>query len=166
MVFGKHLLNELTNKYLWGHACLFVFLSNTMHFPYKVLSSEWHSLQIYSQNVVVGEKGLGSVCSNAGGSAHWVSSVQFSHSVVSDSLRPHGLQHARLPITNSITNFEFTQTHVYWVSNAIQPSYPLSSPSPPAPNPSSIRVFLNESALRIRWLKYWSFSFNISPSNE
>ena len=63
---------------------------------------------------------------------------------------------------------EFTQTHVHWVRDAIQPSHPLSSPSPPALNLSlpSIRVFSNESALRIRWLKYWSFSFSISPSNE
>ena len=49
---------------------------------------------------------------------------------------------------------------------AIQPSHPLWSPSPPALNLSSIRVFSNESALRIRWPKYWSFRFNISPSNE
>ena len=61
---------------------------------------------------------------------------------------------------------EFTQTHVHQVSDAIQPSHPLSSPSPPAPNPSSIRVFSNESTLRMRWPKYWSFSFSISPSNE
>ena len=61
---------------------------------------------------------------------------------------------------------EFTQTHVYWVSDAIQPSHPLSSPSPPALNLPSIKVFSNESALRIRWPKYWSFSFNISSSNE
>ena len=63
---------------------------------------------------------------------------------------------------------EFTQTHVQGISDAIQPSHPLSSPSPPAPNPSQhhIRVFSNESTLRMRWPKYWSFSFNISPSNE
>ena len=61
---------------------------------------------------------------------------------------------------------EFTQPHVHQVSDAIQPSHPLSSPSPPAPNPSQYRVFSNESALRIRWPKYWSFSFSISPSNE
>ena len=58
---------------------------------------------------------------------------------------------------------EFTQTHVHGVGDAIQPSHPLSSPSPPAPNPS---VFSNESTLRMRWPKYWSFSFSISPSNE
>ena len=61
---------------------------------------------------------------------------------------------------------EFTQTCVHRVGDAIQPSHPLSSPSPPSPNPSSIRVFSNESILRMRWPKYWIFSFSISPSNE
>ena len=61
---------------------------------------------------------------------------------------------------------EPTQTHVHWLGDAIQSSHPLLSPSPPAFNLSSIRVFSSESALRIRWPKYWSFSFNISPSNE
>ena len=61
---------------------------------------------------------------------------------------------------------EFTQTHVLWVGDAIQPSHPLSSPSSPAFNLSSIRVFSNESGLRIRWPKYWSFSFSIIPFNE
>ena len=61
---------------------------------------------------------------------------------------------------------EFTQTHVHWVSDAIQPSHSLSSPSPPAPIPPSIRVFSNESTLPMRWPKYWSFSFNIIPSKE
>ena len=61
---------------------------------------------------------------------------------------------------------EFTQTHVHCVGDAIQPSHPLSSPSPPALNLSQHQGLLNESALHIRWPKYWSFSFNISPSNE
>jgi len=61
---------------------------------------------------------------------------------------------------------EFTETHVHRVSDAIQPSHPLSSPSPPAPNPCSIRVFSNESTLHMRWPKYWSFSFSIIPSKE
>ena len=60
---------------------------------------------------------------------------------------------------------EFTQTHVHPVSDAIQPSHPLSSSSP-AFNISSIRVFSSESVLRMRWPKYWSFSFSISPSKE
>ena len=61
---------------------------------------------------------------------------------------------------------EPAQTHVHPVSDAIQPSHPLSSPLPPAFNLPSIRVFSSESVLCIRWLKYWSFSFRISPSNE
>ena len=61
---------------------------------------------------------------------------------------------------------ELSQTHVHWVSDAIQASYPLLSASPPAFNLSSIRVFSNESTLCIRWPGYWSFSFNISPSIE
>ena len=69
-----------------------------------------------------------------------------------------------LPVHHQL--LEFTQIHVHRVSDAIQPSHPLSSPSPPALNLSHIRVFSNQSALRIRWPKYWSFSFNISPSNE
>ena len=60
---------------------------------------------------------------------------------------------------------EFTQTHVHWISDAIQPSHPMSLPSPASIFPS-IRVFSNESVLRIRWPKYWSSSFSISPSNE
>ena len=69
-----------------------------------------------------------------------------------------------LPVRHQL--LESTQTHVHWVGDAIQPSHPLMSPSPPALNLSSIRVFSNESVLHIRWPKYWSFSFNISPSNE
>ena len=52
------------------------------------------------------------------------------------------------------------------MSDAIQPSHPLSAPSLPTFSLSSIKVFSNESALHIRWPKYWTFSFNISPSNE
>jgi len=60
------------------------------------------------------------------------SSVQFSRSVMSNSLWSHGLQHARPPCPSPLP--EFTQTHVYWVGDTIQPSHPLSSPSPPAFN--------------------------------
>ena len=59
---------------------------------------------------------------------------QFSHSVMSDSLRPHESQHAGPPVHHQLP--EFTQTHVRRVGDAIQLSHPLSSPSPPAPNPS------------------------------
>ena len=59
-----------------------------------------------------------------------------------------------------------TQTHVHRISDAIQPSHPLLSPSPPTFYLPSIRVFSNESVLHIRCPKYWSFSFSISSSNE
>ena len=61
---------------------------------------------------------------------------------------------------------EFAQTHVHWIDDAIQPSHPLSSLSPPTSVFPSIRVFSNESACPIRWPNYWSFSFSISPSEE
>ena len=69
-----------------------------------------------------------------------------------------------LPVHHQLP--EFTQTHVRRVGDAIQPSHPLSSPSPPAPNPFQHQSFSNESSLRMRWPKYWSFSFSISPSND
>ena len=71
--------------------------------------------------------------------------------------------HHQLP---EITHTREIDTRVYRVGDAIQPSHPLLSPSPPAPIPPSIRVFSNESTLRIRWPKYWSFSFSIRPSSE
>ena len=69
-----------------------------------------------------------------------------------------------LPVHHQLP--EFTQTYVHWVGDAIQPSPPLSSPLLLPSIFPSIRVFSNELALHIRWPKYWSFSFNISPSNE
>ena len=92
------------------------------------------------------------------------SSVQFSHSVMSDSSWPHGPHKPGLPVHHQLP--EFAQTHVHWVGDAIQPSHPCH---PLLLLPSiflSIRVFSKESPLRIWWPKYWSFSFNISPSNE
>ena len=89
---------------------------------------------------------------------------QFSCSVMPDSFRSQGLQHARCPVHHQIP--ELTQTHVHHVSDAIhhllfcRPLLFLPSIFP------RIRVFSHESALHIKWPKYWSFSFNISPSNE
>ena len=93
------------------------------------------------------------------------SQVQFSHSVVSDSLQPHGLQLARLPcITNSRSLLKFISIE------SVMPSKHLILHCPLLLLPSifpSIRVFSNEFALCIRWPKYWSFSFSIiSASNE
>ena len=88
----------------------------------------------------------------------------FSCSVVSNFLRPHGLQHARLPCPSHLP--EFAQIHVHRGGDAIQPSHPLLSLLLLLPVLPSIRVFSNESVLCIRWPKYWSFSFSISPSKE
>ena len=91
------------------------------------------------------------------------SSVQFSHSVVSDSLRPHELQHASLSITNSQNPPKPMPIESVTPSNYLILCHPLLLLPSIFP---SIRVFSNESALRIRWPKYWRFSFSISPSNE
>ena len=95
-----------------------------------------------------------------------MTSVQFS-SVAQSCLTlcdPMDCSMPGFPVHNQLP--EFTQTHVHWISDVIQPSHPLSSPSPPAFNLSQHQVFSNESVLWFRWPKYWSFSFNISPSNE
>ena len=95
-----------------------------------------------------------------------VLSVQFS-SVIQSRLTlwdPVDWSTPGLPVHHQLP--EFTQTHVHQVSNAIQISHPLSSPYPHAPNPSQHQGFSNESTLRIRWRKYWRFSFSITPSKE
>ena len=90
---------------------------------------------------------------------------QFSHSVVSDSLRPHGLQYARLPCPSPTPGAYSNSCPLSrWchptISSLCCPLFLLSLILP------SIRVFWNESVLHIRWPKYWSFSFSISPFNE
>ena len=75
-----------------------------------------------------------------------------------DCSTPGLLVHHQLP--------EFTQTHIHWVSHAIQPSHPLSSPFLPTFNLSQHQGLFKESVLCIRWPKYWSFSFSISLSSE
>ena len=88
----------------------------------------------------------------------------FSHSVVSDSLRPHGLQHPRfLSITNSRSSLKLMFIELVMPSNHVILCCPLLFLPSIFP---SIRVFSNESVLHMRWPKYWSFSFSISPSSE
>ena len=74
---------------------------------------------------------------------HFIMIVQFSHSVMSDSLRPYGLQHTRLPCPSPMPRVY--QTHVHRVSDAIQPFHPLSSPSPPA-------LYLSQHQGLLRWV--------------
>ena len=95
-----------------------------------------------------------------------ISSIQFS-SVIQSCLTlcdPMNCSTPGLPVHHQLP--ELTQTHVHRVSDFIQPSHPLSSPLLLPTIPPSIRVFSNESTLRMRWPKYLSFSFSISPSNE
>ena len=96
-------------------------------------------------------------------------SIQFS-SVAQSCLTlcdPMDCNTPGLPVHHQLS--EFTQTHVHRVCDAIQPSHPLSSLSPPALNLSphqGLFNLFNQSSLGIRWPNYWSFSFNITPSNE
>ena len=93
------------------------------------------------------------------------SPVQFSCSVVSDSLRPHESQHARPPCPSPTPRVHSRLTSI----ESVMPSSHLILCRPLLllpPIPPSIRVFSNESALRTRWPKYWSFRFSIIPSKE
>ena len=90
-------------------------------------------------------------------------SVQFSHSVMSNSLRLHESQHARLSITISRSSLKLTSIESVMPSSHLILCHPLLLL---APIPTSIRVFSNESTVCMRWPKYWSFSFSIIPSKE
>ena len=90
---------------------------------------------------------------------------QFSHSVVSDSLRPHELQHTRPPWPSPTPGVHSNSCpSSWWCHPAISSSVVPFSSLPPIP--PSIRVFSNESTLCVRWPKYWIFTFSISPSKE
>ena len=93
-----------------------------------------------------------------------IRSVQFSRSVMSNSLWPHGLQHARPPCASPAPG---VYSNSCPLSRWCQPTiHPVLSPSPPALNLSQHQGLSKWLTLCIRWPKYWSFSFNISPSNE
>ena len=96
--------------------------------------------------------------------SYYLSSVQFSCSVVSDSLWPHESLHARPPCPSSTPGVHWdSRPSSQWCHPAISSCRPLLL-LPPIP--PSIRVFSNESTLRVRWPKYCGFSFSISPSKE
>ena len=142
---------EHTRTYLWTTYNCFTFLF--ISWVYRVGSLEWSILSTHRDGLVMSEdtsflRGL--------------SSVQFSCSIVSDSLATSwtaALQ-ASLSIANSQSLLKLMSIEL------VMPSHPLSSPSPPTLNLPSIRVFSNEWVLHIKWPKYWSFSFSISPSND
>ena len=91
-------------------------------------------------------------------------SIQFSHTVVSNSLRPHGLQHTRLPCPSLSPGVCSDSCPLsQWCHPTISSSI---TTSPPASIFPSIRVFSSQSVLHIRWPNYWSFSISINPSNE
>ena len=98
------------------------------------------------------------------------SSAQFSCSVVSDSFQPHELQHSRPPCCQASLSITSSQSLPKFMSiESVMPSSHLTLCRPLLllpPIPHSVRVFSNQSALCMRWPKYRSFSFNISPSNE
>ena len=122
-------------------------------------SNQPHGTHINNLNLYSGEYKLVAYRQN-------FASVQFT-SVAQSCLtlcKPMNHSMSGLPVHHQLP--ESTQTHVLCVGDAIQPSHPLSSPSPPAVNLSQHQVFSNESALRIKWPKYWSFSFNISPFHQ
>ena len=91
-------------------------------------------------------------------------SVHFSHSVMSDSLCPCGLQCARLPCPSPTPRAYSNSCPLsWWCHSTISSCHPLLFPPSVIP---SIRIFSNESVIHIRWPKYWSFSFSISPFSE
>ena len=100
------------------------------------------------------------------GQCQSLSSVQFSSVAQSGPTfwDPMNRSTPGLPVHHHLS--EFTQTRIHRVNDAIQPFHPLSSPLLLSPIPPSIRVFSNQSTLCMRWPKYWSFSFIISPSKE
>ena len=125
----RHGFNPWIGKIPWKRAWqpIAVFLPGESHRQRSLVGySPWGNKELDRTDVTL-----------AGMHSHlpFISKIRSDQSsVVSDSLRPHESQHARPPCPSPLP--EFTETHVHRVSDAIQPSHPLSSPSPPAPNPS------------------------------
>jgi len=94
-------------------------------------------------------EGLLSGLSGGGGTVSEFSSVHFSRSVMSDSSQPHNRSTPGLPVHHKLP--EFTQTHVHQFSDAIQPSHPLSSPSPPVPHHLTLTSFLWQLSATLRY---------------
>ena len=94
------------------------------------------------------------------------SSVQFSSVTQSCLTLCDPMNHSTPGLPGHHQLPEFTQTHVHRDGDAIQPSHPLSSPSPPALSPSQHQSLFNEPTLCMRWPKYWSFSFSIIPYKD
>ena len=131
----------------------------------KQASTHWHPEEDTSCNCSQPTaRAKSSASDTRRGEGSWsFSSAQFSCSVVSDSFPPHGLQQARLPCPSPTPGAcSNSSIELVMPSNYLILCHPLL---PPSIFPS-IRVFSNESVLHIRWPKYWSFSFSISPSNE
>ena len=90
--------------------------------------------------------------------------VLFSCPIISNTSRPHGLQHTRPPSPSP--SFKFAHLHVHCMGDAMPSSHPLTPPSPSALNLSQHQGLFQWVSCSIRWPKYWSFSFSISPFNE
>ena len=128
---------NLGSKKIWAESWFFLSLDSHLC-PYHFSSLGLHSLSIKRRRVP--QRVM----------------VKFSHSVMSDSLRPYGLQHARhFPVIHHLP--EFAQTHVHWVDDAIQP---LSSPSPPAQHQGcSNESALSHQVVKVLALQHQSFQW-------
>ena len=124
----------------------------------------WRVIGIFALESFLEKDREGSLIFYSGLTCKELRRKRFSRSVMSNSLWPHELQHARPPCHHQLP--EFTQTHVHWVSDAIQLSHPLSSPSPPAFNLSQHQGLFQWVHFSIRWSNLWSFSFSIRRSSE